>query len=45
VTVKKMNVVNVLKLVAYGIAIAAVDLAIEAVDANKAFVTTVTSLL
>ena len=42
---KKMNVVNVLKLVAYGISIAAVDLAIEAVDANKAFVTTVKSLL
>jgi len=40
-----MRVVEALKLVAYGSAIAAVDLAIEALDANKTLVKTLKSLL
>jgi hypothetical protein len=40
-----MKIVNALKLVGYGIAIVAVDLAMEALDANKTFVKTLKSLL
>ena len=41
----KMIIVSALKLVGFGIAIAAVDLAIEAIDANTTFVKTLKSLL
>ena len=41
----KMKIVSALKLVGFGIAIAAVDLAIEAIDANTTFVKTLKSLL
>ena len=36
----KMRIVNAMKLVAYGVAIAAVDLVMEAVDAEDTFVKT-----
>jgi hypothetical protein len=45
VTVRKMKIVNALKLVGFGIAIAAIDLAIEAIDANRTLVKTLKSLL
>ena len=40
-----MKLINALKLVGYGLAIAAVDLAIEAIDANKTLVKTLKSIL
>jgi len=43
--VEKMKIVNAMKLVAYGVAIAAVDLAMEAVDAEETLVKTLKSLL
>ncbi len=44
-TVSKMRILSALKLVGLGIAIAAVDLAIEAIDTNTTFVKTLKSLL
>jgi len=43
--VEKMKIVNAMKLVAYGVAIAAVDLAMEAVDAEETLAKTLKSLL
>jgi hypothetical protein len=40
-----MRIVNAIKLVAYGVAIAAADLAMEAVDAEETFVKTLKLLL
>ena len=42
---KEMKIVNALKLVGYGVAIAAVDVALEAIDANETFVKKLKSLL
>jgi hypothetical protein len=44
-TMRIMKIVNGLRLIGYGIAIAALDLAIDMIDANKAFVKAVKSLL
>jgi len=43
--VQDMRTIEALKLIGYGVVIAFIDLAIEAVDANASFVKTVKSIL